>query len=68
MPKNSSPSKPIASPCVSICELDENNICQGCFRDDREIREWSTYSDEQKRSVLKQSLQRFSASGKNVFN
>lgn len=48
----------VPSPCVSICALDDNDICIGCFRSGREISDWGKYSDEEKRAVLKRCGQR----------
>lgn len=42
----------VASPCVSVCALDENDICVGCYRSAEEITRWMAYSDEEKRQVL----------------
>ncbi|NVL30544.1 DUF1289 domain-containing protein, partial [Pseudomonas syringae pv. actinidiae] len=33
--------KPVRSPCVSICALDEQDICTGCQRTVSEITQWS---------------------------
>lgn len=40
------------SPCVSICALNDDGFCIGCYRDGNEIRLWNTYSENQKRQVL----------------
>lgn len=40
------------SPCVSICALNDEGFCIGCYRDGNEIRLWNTYSDDKKRQVL----------------
>ena len=34
--------KPVRSPCVSICALDDADICTGCQRTVAEITGWST--------------------------
>lgn len=44
----------VASPCVSVCVLDDNDICQGCFRSAAEITQWTQYDDEEKRRVLRE--------------
>lgn len=46
------------SPCVNICELNKDDICTGCFRSLDEIVLWSGYSDQDKRDILNNSLQR----------
>ncbi len=43
---------PIISPCVSICALNDDDVCTGCFRTIEEIRGWSYLGAEQKRYVL----------------
>jgi predicted Fe-S protein YdhL (DUF1289 family) len=50
----------VPSPCVSICALDDNDICVGCFRSGREISEWGRLSDDEKRAVLMRCAQRAS--------
>jgi predicted Fe-S protein YdhL (DUF1289 family) len=50
------------SPCISICVLDENDICTGCYRSAGEITDWFMASDEQKREVLRRVRERMQAS------
>jgi uncharacterized protein len=40
------------SPCVKICRLDDRNICEGCGRSAREIRLWTSYSDNERDAIL----------------
>jgi predicted Fe-S protein YdhL (DUF1289 family) len=43
----------IASPCVSICEMDAaTGLCRGCLRTLDEIAAWSVLDAEGKRRVL----------------
>jgi hypothetical protein len=42
----------VKSPCISICVLDEQDICAGCYRTGLEITDWVMYSDDEKRAVL----------------
>ena len=51
------------SPCISICSLDENDICEGCLRSGNEIVDWFTADDARKREILKVTAQRRSESG-----
>ena len=51
----------VPSPCVSICALDGNDICIGCFRSGREISDWGKYSDDEKRAVLRRCAERAAA-------
>lgn len=52
------------SPCISVCVLDEEDICQGCWRSAREITDWMTLNGDGKRAVLKKASERFQASDK----
>lgn len=42
---------PVASPCVRICCLDDENVCLGCGRTLDDIRRWSQMSDTEKRAT-----------------
>ena len=48
----------VPSPCVSICALDDRDICIGCFRSGREISDWGKLSDDEKRAVLRRCAER----------
>ncbi|MEH6583900.1 MAG: DUF1289 domain-containing protein [Halioglobus sp.] len=50
------------SPCVSICVLDEDDICQGCYRSAEEITDWFMASDAQKKAVIERAKERLDAS------
>jgi len=56
MPVNYKPSSPVSepvlSPCVSICALDDNDVCVGCFRTGSEISHWGALSSHQQREIL----------------
>jgi len=50
------------SPCISVCVLDDYNICTGCYRSAEEITDWFMATDEQKCEVLRRARERMSAS------
>ena len=50
------------SPCISVCLLDKNDICTGCFRSADEITDWFAATPEQKREVLRLARERMEAS------
>jgi len=50
------------SPCISVCLLDQHNICKGCFRSADEIADWLMVSAEQKRQILQRASRRREAS------
>ncbi|SFR78816.1 hypothetical protein SAMN05216203_3058 [Marinobacter daqiaonensis] len=51
-------SKRVASPCVSVCALDENDVCIGCHRTGDEILHWTRLDDDQRRDVLRKVSER----------
>lgn len=55
--------KPVASPCVSICALDEADVCTGCQRSVDEIRRWRGMDNAERRAVLLRCHERARASG-----
>jgi len=42
----------VRSPCIANCKLDEEEICQGCYRTLDEILIWSSASDQQKLAII----------------
>jgi predicted Fe-S protein YdhL (DUF1289 family) len=48
----------VKSPCVSICFLDDDDICQGCYRSAIEITDWSILNNDARREVLARCAQR----------
>jgi predicted Fe-S protein YdhL (DUF1289 family) len=48
----------IRSPCISVCVLDENDICMGCFRSAQEVTDWFMASEDEKRDILRRVEQR----------
>ena len=55
--------RPVASPCVSICALDEQDICSGCQRTVSEITRWGRMDNQERREVLKRCHERAVAAG-----
>ena len=48
----------LASPCVSICSLDENDVCLGCYRSAAEITDWFMADAQEKREILARAAAR----------
>ncbi|QXH57717.1 DUF1289 domain-containing protein [Pseudomonas maumuensis] len=55
--------RPVASPCVNVCALDEQDICIGCQRTVDEITRWGRMDNAQRREVLKRCHERALAAG-----
>lgn len=50
--------KPVSSPCVSVCALDDEDVCTGCYRTLEEIGDWSEMDNSRKREVIALASQR----------
>lgn len=56
--------KPIKSPCLSVCAVDGRaNVCTGCGRQLKEIAGWSAMSDGERDAVLRELPARIEALG-----
>ncbi|WP_303292249.1 DUF1289 domain-containing protein [Marinobacter sp. SS5-14b] len=42
----------VRSPCVSVCALNESDVCIGCQRTSDEILRWTSMTEEERREVL----------------
>lgn len=50
--------KPIISPCVSVCALNDEDICTGCYRTGSEISQWGTLDNTVRKAVIQQCRER----------
>ncbi|MBK8102926.1 MAG: DUF1289 domain-containing protein [Cellvibrionales bacterium] len=48
----------IASPCISICALDADDVCVGCYRSGQEITRWSVADNTERRAILASAAER----------
>ena len=52
----------VLSPCIGICNIDDDGLCAGCLRTGDEIAAWSSMNDDNRlrlmESVLPQRAQR----------
>ncbi|PZP23851.1 DUF1289 domain-containing protein [Pseudomonas kuykendallii] len=55
--------RPLKSPCVNICALDEDDLCSGCQRSAAEITRWSRMDNDERRQVLARTVERARAKG-----
>ena len=55
--------RPVASPCVNICALDDDEVCSGCQRTVAEITRWSRMTNVERREVLVLCHERAKSSG-----
>lgn len=57
------PRRRVASPCISVCLLDANDVCSGCWRTSQEITWWFDMDDERRLEVLRASRERMRSAG-----
>jgi len=55
----------VPSPCVSICALDEDDVCIGCFRSGSEITDWFMASSAEKKAIVARAKERRLEQGSN---
>jgi uncharacterized protein len=49
----------VPSPCISVCRMDAaTGLCEGCYRTLDEIAAWSRATEEEKRALWDELLQR----------
>lgn len=47
------------TPCIKLCEIDPaDGLCRGCRRSRHEIARWSSYSDEERRRIMRELTDR----------
>ena len=48
--------KPVLTPCIGICTLGADGLCEGCFRTGEEIGAWSLLDDRARLQLMEQVL------------
>ena len=46
----------VLSPCVGVCSLDDDGLCQGCLRTVGEIARWSQMNDDERLRLMETVL------------
>ena len=52
VPVNDDTNLGVASPCVRTCQLNDQDMCMGCFRMINEIAGWNQFTEEAKADVI----------------
>jgi len=42
----------IISPCIGVCQYNNEEVCSGCFRTVEEISQWTTISGEEREKIM----------------
>ena len=58
MPFYQQPAVPILSPCIGVCRLGADGLCEGCHRTVDEIAHWTAYTHEQRVRLMNDVLPR----------
>lgn len=43
---------PILSPCIGICRLGPDGLCEGCLRSGDEIARWVSMGEDERRRLM----------------
>jgi hypothetical protein len=46
----------VLSPCVGVCSLDEQGLCEGCHRSSAEIARWPQMNDDERLHLMERVL------------
>lgn len=46
----------VLSPCIGVCTLNDNGLCDGCHRTSAEIARWSQMSDDERLQLMETVL------------
>ena len=44
--------KNVITPCIGLCDLDENDICIGCYRSASEISGWQNKTEDEQIDIV----------------
>lgn len=48
----------VLSPCIGVCQLDDDGLCAGCHRSSAEIARWSQMNDDERLHLMECVLPR----------
>ncbi len=46
----------VLSPCIGVCSLDADGLCEGCHRTSAEIARWSQMGDDERLRIMESVL------------
>jgi len=46
----------VLSPCIGVCTLNDNGLCDGCHRTSAEIARWSQMGDDERLQLMETVL------------
>ena len=42
-----------STPCIGVCQYDNEDICRGCFRTLDEISNWALMTEDERKEIMK---------------
>jgi predicted Fe-S protein YdhL (DUF1289 family) len=48
--------RPVLTPCIGVCQLDEQGLCFGCHRTSAEIARWGQMNDDERLRFIDEIL------------
>jgi uncharacterized protein len=48
--------RPVLTPCVGVCTMSSDGLCEGCSRTSLEIARWSQMNDDERLHVMENVL------------
>lgn len=46
----------VLSPCIGVCQLDDDGLCAGCHRTSAEIARWPHMNDDERLHLMERVL------------
>jgi len=43
----------VSTPCIGVCQYNEEDFCRGCFRTFSEITEWVDMTEDERLRIMK---------------
>jgi predicted Fe-S protein YdhL (DUF1289 family) len=56
----------ISSPCIQVCQLDEDDVCLGCCRTREEITHWMQLMESERLQIISMLADRQQKRGREV--
>ena len=50
------PFRAVLSPCIGVCSLGDDGLCEGCHRTSSEIARWSQMNDDERLQLMENVL------------
>lgn len=50
------PFRAVLSPCIGVCSLGDDGLCEGCHRTSAEIARWSQMNDDERLQLMEKVL------------